>query len=70
MEKCSYTYRGYQFLSDDRREDEIDRVIFQAAYGDDRYYHCLQNLASIIKAVIIYHFTLSSIFICFSRISY
>lgn len=32
-------------------EDEIDQVIFQAAYGNERYYNCMQNLASIIKAL-------------------
>lgn len=32
-------------------EDEIDQAIFQAAYGNERYYNCMQNLASIIKAL-------------------
>ena len=27
MEKCSYTYRGYQFLSDDRREELLEFIL-------------------------------------------
>lgn len=39
MGKCSYTYRGYQFLSDDRREELLEFILdYTGPYlGHDRF---------------------------------
>lgn len=39
MGKCSYTYRGYQFLSDDRREELLEFILdYTGPYLDhDRF---------------------------------